>query len=119
MKYRGHELHSGVVPGEPYQLYTCRLCWLWAHADNPDPRGPHPFPGKSPGLFARAKSFAKALARHVKAGCPTVPTEEQSRRLALCVVCPHYAVKGTCDLCGCRLKTKVSWSLECCPIGKW
>lgn len=74
---------------------------------------------KRPGLFARAKSFGRALARHVAAGCPTVPTEEQSRRLALCVVCPHYTAKGTCNLCGCRLKWKSAFSLEKCPIGKW
>jgi hypothetical protein len=73
-----------------------------------------------PGFFQKAATFAKAAARHLTNGLPTVTDEVKAQRLALCVVCEHYnAARGTCNKCGCILKTKTSWALEKCPIGKW
>jgi hypothetical protein len=83
-------------------------------------RGAGQPPEVEPGFFQKAATFARAATRHLTHGMPTVTDEVKAKRLALCVVCEHYnAVRGSCNKCGCILKTKTSWALERCPIGKW
>lgn len=95
---------------------TCRLCHLWHN----DPRYQKLWGHESPGIITQVATFAKAVARHVAAGCPTVTPEEKVRRLALCRECPEFdAAKTKCRKCGCRLNLKVGMATETCPLEKW
>lgn len=81
---------------------------------------PHTGPRQPPSLLRRAATAAKAVVKHIAAGCPTVSDEEKQRRLALCQVCSEFnAGNATCRKCGCKLKLKAAWSLERCPLGRW
>ncbi len=77
---------------------------------------------RTPSLFRQAVNLAGALARHVAAGMPTRPVEEQKRCLEICEACPSCFVQQghlRCEHCGCFLTVKVRWAQESCPLGKW
>lgn len=109
----------------------CRFCYLFAHdqeyrtawggdqsASVADDALRSKWSPSPPPLAQRAWTFAKALARHVLAGCPQA--SERDRRLAICRACEHCdAAKDQCRQCGCRMGVKAAWELERCPLGKW
>lgn len=82
----------------------------------------HPKPGLT--LIQKARNFAASAAKHVAAGMPQASEEEVARRFAICQTCEHYDGKD-CRKCGCpvvrqkRFISKLSWSHEKCPVGKW
>ena len=129
----------------PYDIKRqCRLCWLYhnspayrAHWDgNPnvtsvsviDPllhekltalgvpiSRPEP-----PGWFRKLVNFSGALVKHAWAGLPKTPTEEQERRINICLMCEFLRQEdGVCLKCGCGVIKKSGWDEQHCPIGKW
>jgi hypothetical protein len=71
---------------------------------------------ESPGLLAKAASFAGAVVHHVAAACPKADADELRRRLAICEDCPKFnAMHRSCALCGCKMDVKASWSDMRCP----
>lgn len=75
-------------------------------------------------MVRKAVNFAAAAARHLAAGAPMASEEEVARRFAICQGCEHYNGKS-CNKCGCPVNreraymSKLSWSDQSCPVGKW
>lgn len=43
-----------------------------------------------------------------------------AHRYSVCKGCPHMRKwRKTCKVCGCPLLTKVRFTIESCPLGKW
>jgi hypothetical protein len=75
---------------------------------------------KLPPLWKQALTFARALARHIKAGLPKATQALAERRLAICEQCPRFQVDGSrCGVCGCAMRLKAAWEQETCPEGRW
>ena len=75
-----------------------------------------------PGLLRKAANFSVAVARHVADGGRKVSDEVGLARLIVCADCPAFDPKKIAcreRKCGCRLKTKVRWRSEKCPLNKW
>jgi hypothetical protein len=73
-----------------------------------------------PPLWRQALTFARALARHLRAGLPRAHQTLASQRLAICRACPQYVPDSErCGACGCHLRTKVAWELSRCPEQRW
>jgi len=83
----------------------------------------HPTPSM-PGLLERVGNFAASAIRHVGEGAPRCTDEQVAERFAICQACEHYT-GSACRKCGCGvsgqrgLVSKLSWSGESCPVGKW
>ncbi len=71
-----------------------------------------------PGKIEMATNFAKSLKEHVSDGMKTVDTEELTRRLEICSICPQRNGQR-CSVCGCPVDKKAAWKEQSCPIGKW
>lgn len=99
-----------------------------ARGESPHPPMPVPRPPAEatapqqrqsvPSLVQKAANFAVATVQHVAAGMPKSPEELAAERLAICGACDRLA-SGSCSLCGCQMKIKVTWADQKCPIGKW
>lgn len=87
-----------------------------------------------PSLARKAVNYGKAIAQHVAAGRPMASDEVITTRFAICQSneCGLYKSvgegAGEClhPSCGCRLKalgvrgaSKLRWSDQSCPVGKW
>jgi hypothetical protein len=85
------------------------------------PPEPPPKPiEQGPSWFRRAINFSRSAVRHVWHGLPEAATEEQERRIAICLACEHLDQNnGACRQCGCPARRKSSWALESCPLEKW
>lgn len=92
----------------PFTRGQCRVCWLQLNVWATD----------SPGLWRKLAHFARALARHARRGFRR--STEAEKRLAICEACPLYH-NGAClhRACGCKMKRKVAWEQEHCPLLKW
>ncbi len=140
----------GETKGEDFILGKhCRQCWLYlndeaarAKWDN-DPNviiislhdtekikamgiqieEPSQIPiTEGPSWFRKALNFGKAIVKHVWHGLPETPTEEQKRRLSICLQCPLLDPEsGICkhEKCGCAVAKKTTWLMEACPLEKW
>jgi hypothetical protein len=78
-------------------------------------------------------NFTAAAIGHAIAGFPTCTDEQTRERLTICRAChlylpdPDDASLGACAhvSCGCTLRdghaylSKLAWSDQSCPIGKW
>jgi hypothetical protein len=132
----GHpaELHADYR-GKPWQEENgwspmCKVCWdwhnnlktraMWSGRARPAVCKPPVSLEEGPGWFRKLANFAGSAVRHAWHGLPQTPTETQSARLALCVVCEHIDPdSGSCRKCGCPVQAKTSWAMEKCPVGKW
>ena len=79
---------------------------------------------QGPSWFQKAVNFSKAAVVHAWNGLPETPTEEQEKRLAICLVCPSNLLDyntGVClhKSCGCKVAIKTTWAKERCPKGHW
>lgn len=73
---------------------------------------------KRPGLLARAKSIAGAVATFVASGMRLATPEEVQARTAVCCKCERR--QGTeCTACGCTIAVKAKIRAMGCPLGKW
>ena len=91
----------------------------WWEVDVEHPAYPHPRPGQTAperGIFRGAVGLSKWLLR-LDRPAARVATD----RLRVCRQCPERVsgVIGTCRLCGCVLRAKVTIRAEKCPAGKW
>jgi hypothetical protein len=92
--------------------------WLAAAKDHARQLSSDPL--QLPPLWKQALTFARALARHMRAGLPKAPQALAERRLAICEQCPRYQVDGSrCGVCGCAMRLKAAWEQETCPEGRW
>lgn len=72
----------------------------------------------------KIKNFATAVVDHVSAGMPTCTDEQIIKRHNICLTCEYYK-DDTCQKCGCPLirnkqfVSKLAWSDQECPVGKW
>jgi hypothetical protein len=119
--------HCPVAPGKP----CVKLCDWAASGDevkrrhivavsDPESQFASVAVTTSPGLFARAVGFGKAIVTHTVAGFPEADEATYERRLSTCRACPHLDAEGfLCKVCGCRLEIKLKWRDQACPIGKW
>ncbi len=73
---------------------------------------------KMPGMASMAKTFTKAVAKHVASGLKTREKKEIRRIIAICQDCEHYT-NGRCRKCGCNMKKKIQWATTNCKLGKW
>ena len=77
-----------------------------------------------PSLLQKAANFAAAATKHIAAGAPMATEEQVAARFAICQGCEHFDGKA-CRKCGCpvvrerQFVSKLSWSGESCPVGKW
>lgn len=77
-----------------------------------------------PTIAERVRNFAKSAVSHVAAGMPRCTQEEIDARYAICQTCEHLR-DGACTQCGCPVVrerafvSKLSWSDQACPVGKW
>lgn len=74
---------------------------------------------KPPSLLKKAANLTKAVAKHAANGFQGASLEVIAERTAICDVCPEKTGRGTCNKCGCKLKFKIAWPTEHCPLGKW
>lgn len=94
--------------------------WLAAAKDHARQLSGTSNANRLPPLWRQALTFARSLARHVRAGLPKAPVSLQERRLAICEQCPRYQVDGSrCGVCGCQMRLKAAWEQETCPEGRW
>ncbi len=79
---------------------------------------------KLPSKVEMAKTFAKALTKHIRTGMQEVSKQELECRLSKCSICPKRT-ENRCSVCGCFLVDakaiggKAYWKHEVCPLGYW
>jgi len=75
---------------------------------------------KEPSFITKVVNFSEAIIEHTKAGLPKRSEEEINNIMKICESCELYNLESqSCLKCGCKLKTKISWAEQKCPIGKW
>jgi uncharacterized paraquat-inducible protein A len=73
-----------------------------------------------PPLATQAANFAGAVVRDLKAGRPRRTEAEVEELMAICEACEFMRQSDRrCSKCGCRLKAKIPWGMEHCPVDKW
>jgi hypothetical protein len=70
------------------------------------------------GFGRKAMNFGAAVVRHAAAGFHRVDDTELQQRLSVCAACPAHR-DGECELCGCPVALKATWSSERCPMELW
>jgi hypothetical protein len=84
----------------------------------------YPREAKRLSMLQKVRNFTASAAKHISAGMPQASEEEVARRFAICEGCEHFDGKA-CQKCGCpvamekKFLSKLSWSNEKCPVGKW
>ena len=72
----------------------------------------------------KIKNFAKSFVDHASKGFPTCNEQQIIDRHNICIKCEFFK-DDTCSKCGCPLTrnkqflSKLAWSDQSCPIGKW
>jgi len=130
-KWVGDEIfRASLINRLPEQERATLLAEYPTNLQNPKPAElPPKIPiQEGPSWLQKTVNFSKAVVTHIAHGLPVTPTEEQERRLAICLAClppeGYYDVEtGTClhKNCGCKLTRKVSFLMEKCPLDppKW
>jgi hypothetical protein len=81
------------------------------------PEDKKPLPPKWKQAVNAAKAAWRNKANILDYG-PLKDTPAQTRRLALCLLCPEHT-DGRCAACGCPVDRKTSYANEFCPLAKW
>lgn len=99
-------------------IQTCNICPYKNMEDDPDlPKVDMP---DGPSLIDMAKSFSKAVAKHVKNKMEKVTDEQYEIRMKICESCDYLKDRRcTQKSCGCFITRKAKWVSEECPIDKW
>ena len=104
--------------GEKYRQHWARRANVDLDSIRHLGSAPKPTKNQQPSNTKKAWNFAKAVAKHAKAGFPTVSDEEYKLRELACSVCNHLN-NNSCNLCGCNLSVKAAWAEQECPIDRW
>ena len=73
-----------------------------------------------PKKLKKMSNFALAAAKFAAGGFIKSTKEVYSARVLTCLACKQYNVDNDeCNICGCPIETKASWSTESCPKDKW
>lgn len=113
-----------------YRLYKCKKCGttLLSHDGMPPificNKELSPNKIEMPSFIEKIKNFSKASANHIISGMKLATDETIKNRYNICQNCEFFK-NETCSKCGCPLFSykkyisKLSWSDQECPVGKW
>lgn len=80
-----------------------------------------------PPVSRKVVSYAKAMARWIKAGRPVRSDAEVERIFdTICKPCQDFNSRGSCGICGCKVRrrgsallNKIRQATQSCPKSKW
>lgn len=109
--------------------YQCSVCDLVLYSLDGNP--PNFICNKSlqnnedlPSFLEKVKNFALASVGHIKSGMKLASNDTIISRFNECKKCEFYKDES-CSKCGCpvfahkKYISKLSWSEQECPVGKW